>query len=145
MKIIKYDDKYLKQYKAIIKMLWDDIEISEITSLTNNHNQGKEFIFLAIDENDVIGFLNTSIRVDYVEGSNSDETGYIEGIFVKEEYRKQQVAKKMLEEALKYFQTKNITEVGSDTHVDNLLSSKFHRKVGFKEVEVNRHYILKIK
>ena len=142
MTIIKYKNEYFEQYKSIIKLLWSNIEDKEITTLTKNQ---KETIFLAINNNEVIGFLNTSIRTDYVEGSNSDKTGYIEGIYVKELYRKQNIGKKLLEKAFADFLSKNITEVGSDTNVDNILSNKFHKKLGFREVEVNRHYILKIK
>jgi len=146
MKIIKYNKKYFSQYKSTIKLLWSDIDDKEIISLTDNHELEKETIFLALNNLDeVIGFLNTTIRVDYVEGSDSDKTGYIEGIFVKEPYRKQHIGIQLLEEAYNHFKIKNITEVGSDANVDNLLSDAFHKKVGFKEVEVIRHYILKIK
>ena len=144
MKIIEYNDTFLEQYKTVIKLLWDDIEEKEIVSLTKQHHNDKGTIFLALNEEEVVGFLNTTIRVDYVVGSDSDMTGYIEGIFVKETYRKQQVGKALLEASFNYFKSKNITEVGSDAHVDNLLSDTFHKKVGFKEVDVNRHYIIKL-
>jgi len=145
MKIMKYNNECLAQYKTVIKLLWNDIEEKEILSLIEQHHNDKGAIFLAINNQaEVIGFLNTTIRVDYVEGSDSDRTGYIEGIFVKEAYRKQNVGKELLEEAFGYFKTKKITEVGSDAQVDNALSDSFHKKVGFKEVEVNRHYIFKL-
>ena len=106
---------------------------------------GKERIFLATNNDRTVGFINISIHNDYVEGSNSNRTGYIEGIFVLEDYRKQEVAKSLLEKAFTYFKGVNVTEVGSDALIDNAISRSFHKRVGFKEVSRNIHYIYNFK
>ena len=35
-----------------------------------------------------VGFAQCGLRRDYVEGTDSSPVGYLEGIFIKEEYRK---------------------------------------------------------
>ncbi len=142
--IIKYEDKYLQGYKETIKILWDDIEDREILEIIDEHKNKEHKIFLAVNKEEVVGFLNTSIRNDYVEGSDSSRTGYIEGIFVKKAFRKQEIGVKLLNESYKYFKSINITEVGSDAFIDNVVSDNFHKAVGFKEVSINRHYLKKL-
>ncbi len=44
------------------------------------------------------------MRTDYVEGTESSPVGYLEGIFVKEEYRKNGYAKELLFACVKYGQ-----------------------------------------
>ncbi len=56
--------------------------------------------FLAQNKDgEYLGFINLSLRHDYVEGSSSSPVGYIEGIYVKPKYRKQGVAKKLVKQA----------------------------------------------
>lgn len=42
------------------------------------------------------GFAQCQLRHDYVEGTDSSPVGYLEGIFVKQEHRKQGYAKELL-------------------------------------------------
>lgn len=41
-------------------------------------------------------FAQCGLRHDYVEGRGSSPVGYLEGIFVEKEYRKQGCAKELL-------------------------------------------------
>lgn len=145
MKYEKLTSVYEKDYKSIIKLLWDDITDKEIEDLLNSHSDGKDIIFISIDNGHVVGFLNTSVRTDYVEGSSTDKTGYIEGIYVKEKYRNQKIAKTLINESINYFNSLNITEIGSDIDINNMVSKEFHEKIGFIEMSRNIHYLLKIK
>lgn len=141
MKVIKYNNTYKTEYKALVRKLWNDIEETELDSIIDYHLSGKERIFLALDKETCIGFLNTSIRTDYVEGSTTNEVGYIEGIYIEETYRKQGIGKKLLEEADQYFLSIGIKEVGSDVEMGNTSSELFHNQVGFTEAGRNIHFI----
>ena len=93
-------------------------------------------IFLAMIDGCAVGFAQCGLRRDYVEGTDSSPVGYLEGIFVKEEYRKRGVARDMLEACQKWAKGQGCAEFASDCELDNEDSLKFHIKMGF--VEANR-------
>ena len=80
-----------------------------------------------------IGFINLSIRIDYVEGSNSSPVAYVEGIYVKPEYRNKGIAKSLIANGEEWARFKGCTQMGSDIEMDNDISYKFHQKIGFDE------------
>lgn len=93
----------------------------------------KDRIFLAVKEGDTIGFLHMSLRFDYVEGSSSSPVGYVEGIYVDENYRNQGVSRKLVEAGEAWAKSLGCKEIGSDTELDNHGSQAFHQRIGFKE------------
>jgi aminoglycoside 6'-N-acetyltransferase I len=93
----------------------------------------KDRIFLAVKEGDTIGFLHMSLRFDYVEGSSSSPVGYVEGIYVDENYRNQGVSRKLVEAGEAWAKSLGCKEIGSDTELDNYGSQAFHQRMGFKE------------
>ena len=100
--------------------------------------------FLCKHDNEAIAFINVSLRSDYVPGAKVTPVGYIEGIFVKPEYRKQGIAKKLIKLAEAWAKKYGCKELGSDAELANVESQKFHKSIGFKQVDVNVHYIKKI-
>lgn len=141
--IVEYNETYYKEYHRLITSLWSDISEEDIKEIIQHHVLGKEKIFLyVLDE--VVGFINVSIRNDYVEGCSSLGVGYIEGIYVCERVRRNQVAIQLVEHAVDYFKSIGLQEIGSDTEIDNEISQFFHKAIGFKEVGRNVHYIMKI-
>ena len=80
-----------------------------------------------------VGFAQCGLRADYVEGTETSPVGYLEGVFVKEEYRNHGYAKGLLlycEEWAKYM---GCTEFASDCELENIGSLKFHIAMGFAE------------
>jgi aminoglycoside 6'-N-acetyltransferase I len=71
-----------------------------------------------------------------VEGTESSPVGYLEGVFVKEEYRKRGYAKELLCACEMWAKDMGCTEFASDCELDNTGSLKFHIAMGF--VEANR-------
>jgi aminoglycoside 6'-N-acetyltransferase I len=141
--IIEYNDQYYKEYQELITSLWKDIEETEIKEIIKDHKLGTGKIFLYVDDK-IYGFVNTTIRNDYVEGCHSLGVGYIEGIYVCEKVRRNQIAIQLIEHVVRYFKSIGIKEIGSDTEIENEISQFFHKAVGFKEVSRNVHYIMKI-
>ncbi len=101
--------------------------------------------FMAKEANKNIGFVTTSIRTDYVEGSSTSPTGYVDMVYVKPEYRKLGLAKKLFHRAESWAVEKGCTEMGSDTWLWNTDAQDFHEKIGFKKEEVLVHYIKNLK
>ncbi len=83
--------------------------------------------------NYAVGFAQCRLRHDYVEGTDSSPVGYLEGIFVVEEYRKRGLAKSMLEACQQWAKEQGCTEFASDCELVNEESLKFHLKMGFEE------------
>lgn len=81
-----------------------------------------------------IGFAQCQIRYDYVEGTNTSPVGYLEGIFVQEEFRHKGFAKELLQECEKWAKDKKCFEFASDCELNNIDSLKFHLAMGFDEV-----------
>lgn len=89
--------------------------------------------FLAFADGEAIGFAQCQLRHDYVEGTETSPVGYLEGIFVKEEFRKQGLAKKLLKECENWAALQGCTEFASDCELTNTTSFAFHKKLGFEE------------
>ncbi len=108
-------------------------------------NSESEDVYFAKSKDDYIGFVHVACKSDYVNGAKTSPVGYIEGIFIKDEFRNQGIAKKLIRLSEKWSKEKGCTEMGSDVLIDNPSSMKFHEKVGFKEVERVVCYIKAIK
>lgn len=104
----------------------------------------REETFLCKDKDDYVGFINISLRSEYVHGAKSSPVGYVEGIFVKEQYRKKGVAKELIKAGEEWAKSKGCKEIASDTHLHNKTSQEFHKKLGFKKDDTIVHYIKKI-
>ncbi len=101
--------------------------------------------FICKNNNEPTAFINISLRVDYVEGSAKSPVGYVEGIYVKPKYRKQGISKELMRLAENWAQKRGCKEIGSDTELSNADSQKFHKNLGFKEVDRIVHFIKEIK
>ena len=89
--------------------------------------------FLAYAEEAAIGFAQCQLRHDYVEGTSSSPVGYLEGIYVADEYRKQGVAGALLSACENWAKAKGCTDFASDCELDNTQSLCFHLNMGFEE------------
>lgn len=114
--------------------LWPDNTVEEMCS-----EMGEIIVkpdaafFLAYVEDVPVGFAQCQLRYDYVEGTESSPVGYLEGIYVTEEYRKHGIARELLSGCEIWAKRKGCTEFASDCELDNLQSLKFHLNVGFEE------------
>ncbi len=94
----------------------------------------KQSVFFIKYINDLpVGFAQCGLRTDYVEGTESSPVGYLEGIFVKEEYRKNGYAKELLFACEIWAKESGCSEFASDCEIDNVDSFKFHMAMGFDE------------
>ena len=90
-------------------------------------------VFLLYEAETPIGFAQCGLRRDYVEGTESSPVGYLEGIYVDGEYRRQGCGRLLLTACEVWAKGKNCTEFASDCELQNEESLRFHRKMGFEE------------
>lgn len=82
----------------------------------------------------VIGFLEVSLR-DYAEGAETSPVGFLEGLFVIADSRRQRVAAALVRAGEEWAWSQGCTEIASDAQIDNAVSIEMHRRLGYAEVE----------
>lgn len=87
------------------------------------------------DDNEALGFLEASIRHDYVNGCKTSPVAFLEGIFVWPAARGQGVARAMVAEAEKWARQQGLSEFASDAPVQNSASQAMHEALGFEETQ----------
>lgn len=135
IKIFKAKSEHLNEFLTMALDLWGiDYDYSDLKEIFLGALKSKKFKVLFSSANSKIAaFIFLSIRSDYLEGSSSNTTGYVEGIYIKPEYRKLGIAKQLLLEGEKWLKEKGCKQVGSDAYIDNKSSHEFHTSVGFVE------------
>ena len=119
--------------KLAVKM-WDSHTVEELANDFSEINASDEAQFFIKYVQDIpVGFAQCQLRHDYVEGTDSSPVGYLEGIFVEEEFRHKGYAKELLHACEAWAKEKGCTEFASDCELDNIGSLKFHMAVGFIE------------
>ncbi|SHJ81114.1 aminoglycoside 6'-N-acetyltransferase I [Anaerocolumna jejuensis DSM 15929] len=115
-------------------LLWPDNEINDLEKeMTEYIVSDKGVVFISFIKNVQIGFAQCSLRYDYVEGTESSPVGYLEGVFVKAEYRKRGIGKKLIHQCEEWAENKGCREFASDCELNNTDSLKLHLQLGFEE------------
>jgi len=80
------------------------------------------------------GFLEFGLR-KYAEGCDTSPVGYIEGWYVDEDLRLQQVGGALVRAAEDWARQQGLREMASDCLLDNSVSEQAHLALGYEEVE----------
>ena len=143
MKIRTIQSEDLNDWSLLRKKLWSHVTDDEIRDELEHvlANGDKLQIFLAVTEaRETIGFLESSLRYEYVEGCKNAPVGYIEGWFVAENYRRQSVGRLLVEAAENWARGLGCLEMASDCELGNLVSRSSHIGVGYEEVARIIHF-----
>ena len=123
----------LQVAKLAIQM-WEDNTLEGLTEeLAEIIASPESAVFLLYDGETAIGFAQCQLRHDYVEGTESSPVGYLEGIFVDEDYRNRGYAKRLLEQCENWAKEMGCLEFASDCELTNTGSLAFHLRMGFEE------------
>ena len=141
-KIIAVDEKNQIAWAKLCNKLW--VENTHEIYINWRKNGLFKYEFLYERDGMAIAFLSLSVRHDYVEGTQSSPVGYIEGIYVENEFRKQGIARELIEFAKQWSKRKGCTELASACEIENINSRKFHSAAGFTEAGVIVHFTMKI-
>lgn len=82
-----------------------------------------------------IGFVEASLRHDYVNGTDSSPVAFLEGIYVIPRARRQGVAKALVAEVERWAAAAGCSEFASDAPLENAESHAMHAALGFTESE----------
>lgn len=97
---------------------------------------GRHANFLAFDAaGSAIGFVEASLRNDYVNGCETSPVGFLEGWYVAPEWRGRGVGSALIESAETWARARGCAEFASDALLDNTGSHRAHLACGFAETE----------
>ena len=132
--IRKAEQKDIAAAAKLAVLMWSGHTAKElINEFTGILSDGKACIFLKFENDIPVGFAQCQLRNDYVEGTDTSPVGYLEGIFVKEGFRRKGYAKELLEECERWAKETGCREFASDCELDNDAGFLFHRAVNFSE------------
>ena len=89
------------------------------------------------------GFLEAGTR-KYAEGCESSPVGYIEGWYVADDLREQGIGKALVRAAEDWVRERGLTEIASDTWLENDVSIQAHLKMGYGETVRLVHFAKKL-
>lgn len=127
--------------------LWPDYSVEHHSRELSLLLEGEAFLTMpfvivvaqATDGN-LVGFIEVGLR-SHADGCDpSRPVGFIEGWYVAEHCRHKGIGRKLLIAAEAWARTEGVTEMASDTPVDNEVSQRVHQALGYTVVERCVHY-----
>jgi aminoglycoside 6'-N-acetyltransferase I len=95
---------------------------------------GEAWGFIAEVHGEPAGFAELAIR-NYANGCISQPVPFLEGIWVRGEFRRRAVGARLVAHAVEFAAARGFVEIGSDTELENRISQAAHRGWGFVETE----------
>ncbi|MEQ9280190.1 MAG: GNAT family N-acetyltransferase [Balneola sp.] len=134
MQIVKLSEQNVEALANLFVELWPEYTFeTEFEYCKQILEKEDQTAFLVKEKNEYIAFAYLSLRNDFVEGATSYPIAYLEGIYVKETYRKNGVASELIQRAEQWAEENGSSQLASDVEIDNEQSIQFHKKSGFLE------------
>ena len=125
---------------------WLDLRLALWADASADEHRGHMAILLAQPERFLqlmvydearqpVGFIEGSLRSDYVNGTESSPVGFVEGIYVVPPWRRQGIARQLFAAIGDWARARGCRELASDALIDNEASQRAHRALGFRETE----------
>ena len=132
----------LSELATMRSLLWPDgafkEHVQELNDVLNGRSTGTLpiVILVALDGHEaLIGFLEAGLR-SHADGCDpSQPAGYVEGWFVREEFRNRGVGRTLISAAENWARAQGCTEMASDALIDNEPSQRAHKALGFEVVD----------
>jgi aminoglycoside 6'-N-acetyltransferase I len=118
--------------------LWPDADADDHRGyMAISLAQPERFLQLMVydDQHRPVGFIEGSIRGDYVNGTETSPVGFVEGVYVAPEWRRKGVARQLYAAIGDWARARGCRELASDALIDNKTSQRAHRALGFRETE----------
>jgi len=125
---------------------WLDLRLALWSDATADEHRGYMAIALAQPERFLqlmiydelrqpVGFIEGSLRSDYVNGTESSPVGFVEGVYVVPSWRRKGIARQLFAAIGDWAKARGCRELASDALIDNEASQRAHRALGFRETE----------
>jgi aminoglycoside 6'-N-acetyltransferase I len=125
---------------------WLDMRLALWTDASAEEHRGHMAILLAQPERYLqlmmydeqrtpVGFIEGSIRSDYVNGTETTPVGFVEGVYVAPGWRRRGVARQLFAAIADWARARGCRELASDALLENEASQRAHRALGFRETD----------
>ena len=132
--IVKASADNLHQVTDLALKLWPENVPSELEEEMARLLQDRaSALFLNFQDGRAVGFAQCQLRHDYVEGTEHSPVGYLEGIYVEPDWRRNGIAGKLLSACESWARQQGCREFASDCEIINSESLRFHLGLGFTE------------
>ena len=135
LRIEELSEQNLAGATSLVVKLWPECTYAEErehgSQIINAANQN---CFVARAGEAFVGFIQLSLRTDYVEGTATSPALYVEGLYVEPEWRQRGVARLLVRKAGEWGLQMGCSEMASDAELNNTSSIEFHKAMGFREV-----------
>lgn len=139
-------ETYIERCSSPDQPGWLDLRLALWPDATKDEHRGYMEISLAQPgrflqlmmydaERRPVGFIEGSIRTDYVNGTETSPVGFVEGVFVVPEWRRRGVARQLFAAIGDWAKARGCRELASDALLENEASQHAHRALGFRETE----------
>ena len=136
IKIATKEDK--AEWLRLRLALWADVSEmlhnTEIDAMLFNPDRFRTYLAYT-SPHECSGFLEASIHEIIDEGCVIKHVGYLEGWYVKPVYRRKGIGTKLIQTAEQWFLEQGLSEVVVDTDLDNAVSQKAYKALGYQEID----------
>ena len=118
------------------ELLWPDTSREMLAREMEEILAGPErnAVLVAVSpEDELVGFVEVALR-DWAEGCTTRPVGYLEAWYVDPGHRRSGLGRRLLEAAERWGLLRGCTEMGSDAELENEISARAHRALGYAEV-----------
>ena len=138
MIIRRASERDLDAWADLRAALWPDVSVEDHrTEAKDALNQPDGLVAHVAETPDgvIAGFIEAALRHDYVNGCDTSPVAFVEGLYVRPEHRKADVARRLCAAVADWGRAQGCTELASDADADNLEAHAFHQAIGFEETE----------
>lgn len=120
--------------------MWPDLPAEQLRrELVQIAADPRQVAIGAFDGDELVAFVELSIHPHAV-GCGAGPVGYLEAWYVKAEYRRTGVGRRLVAAGEDWVRAQGCTELASDTWLNNAGSHAAHLALGFTEAERLIHY-----
>ena len=121
--------------------LWPEAPLDYLSlDLDRMLGDERKAVFVAANaEGDLAAFIEVGLR-DVAEGCETSPVGYIEAWYVDPHVRGQKLGREMMLAAEQWAREKGMSEMASDTWIDNDSGIQVHQRLGYYEVDRLVHF-----
>jgi GNAT superfamily N-acetyltransferase len=125
-----------RDWLALRRALWPgDQEAAELAAMAEDLARGFHVRLALAEDGAAIGFVEGSLRRDYVNGTSSSPVAFLEGLYVVPQQRRRGIARALVESVAQWARRAGCSELASDALLDNAMSHAAHRALGLEETE----------
>jgi aminoglycoside 6'-N-acetyltransferase I len=125
-------------WRQMRQALWPEMTEEENLRETEAMMMATSRFFVRIGmnrEEEPVGFVEATVRSDYVNGCATSPVAFLEGIYVEPRVRRRGVARALVSAVEEWGREMGCREFASDALLENASSHSMHAGLGFQETE----------